>query len=1171
MNDEGSKSIALVQEPYLRTDGSLVKVPNYFSYGSKDARACIWLPFGTQYLAIPQLTNRDISTVQIESKPNYILSSVYLDITHKGDEILANLNKLADFIHSTRQKLILGVDSNAHSPLWGSNSTNKRGEILEEWILTNGFFVANVGSDPTFNGATGKSCVDITIVSENIQIKKWCLRPEAQFTDHIPINFEIPKTMSKVIQSRSFANANWYQFRQTLHKLDRVPRHDLWSVDRLNAAVDQFEEKIITALDVVAPLRRVKIRLNERKPWSADLAFAHQDYCKLKSRDRTDPDQQNQYQAAKRLFRRLHKQHQTDCFNEFTSELVETKQISKLVKNKLDIKPPIGMLDVNGVTTTNGDEVLDALFDRHFPGSTKVKPEAPPNKMVALTKANLKKVAFITPQRVRDSLKSFGQGKAAGDHFKPVVLQNLDDDTIEDLVLIYKVSLLLGIIPNSWKKSRVVFIPKSGKPAGDPKSLRPITLNSFLLKGMEKILMWEMEAQGLPSLHEKQFAFKTGTSIDEALSVAVDKIEQGVLSNQYTLGIFLDISGAFDNIEINACVEGATACGLPQLMIKWLHSLLVGREVTAKINSCSQTRFLVKGTPQGGVWSPKLWNMAINFLLSQINTGPVTGIGFADDMLVLVSGPDPNTLVDLAQPVLDLLQVNARNVGLSFNEQKTEVILFSRKRPNMTRIKQIKMNGQSIPFTSQTRYLGLILDKRLSFLPHIKEKIAKTKRCLHVMHSFTKKKWGPSPRILRLAWLTIARPKLTYGAHVWRHKITSKQQLGRLTKVHRLALTMLAPVHRSAPTAGLELIWQSQPLDLTLEQVALKTYMRIYSKIQPVCNNGNGHLSILYNLLSSYDLADLVKLSDRLNTKNLDRHYLVRDFKHFKMNASEPPGVIQVYTDGSLINDRAGCGVFIDFGNRELSGLEHLGKCASVFQAEILAIDRAADVLMNSSNQHIVFKSDSQAAIRALTNKTVKSSLVKECAQKLNKLCSTNKVELQWIKAHVGLFPNEKADRLAKHGAKFTVDGCEPWLPVPHKSLEQRLNFLIKSKWQHFWSNHPECRQTKDALPSVWSGTLKHFYTYTRETAGQAIQFITGHGNFKRHQCLRGETDDPTCRICLEEDDETPRHLLMDCPGTQWLRRKICGKFSLRKFPRIDVTLRFATSDLVASILRNLL
>ena len=38
MNDEGSKSIALIQEPYLRTDGSLVKVPNYFSYGSKDAR-----------------------------------------------------------------------------------------------------------------------------------------------------------------------------------------------------------------------------------------------------------------------------------------------------------------------------------------------------------------------------------------------------------------------------------------------------------------------------------------------------------------------------------------------------------------------------------------------------------------------------------------------------------------------------------------------------------------------------------------------------------------------------------------------------------------------------------------------------------------------------------------------------------------------------------------------------------------------------------------------------------------------------------------------------------------------------------------------------------------------------------------------------------------------------
>ena len=303
----------------------------------------------------------------------------------------------------------------------------------------------------------------------------------------------------------------------------------------------------------------------------------------------------------------------------------------------------------------------------------------------------------------------------------------------------------------------------------------------------------------------------------------------------------------------------------------------------------------------------------------------------------------------------------------------------------------------------------------------------------------------------------------------------------------------------------------------------------------------------------------------------LFRSFSMRDFKTFKLNTLETPGVIQVYTDGSLINKKAGCGVFIDYGNREYSGLEHLGSCASVFQAEILAIDRAADALKSSSNQHIVFKSDSQAAIRALTNKTVKSSLVKECAHKLNELCSTNKVELQWIKAHVGLFPNEKADQLAKHGAKFTVDGCEPWLPVPHKSLEQRLNFLIKSKWQRLWTNNPECRQTKDALPSVWSSTLKHFNTYTRQIAGQAIQFITGHGNFKRHQSLRGETDDPTCRICLEEEDETPRHLLLECPGTQWLRRKICGKFRLLKYPRIGSTLQFATSDLVASILTGLL
>jgi len=61
------------------------------------------------------------------------------------------------------------------------------------------------------------------------------------------------------------------------------------------------------------------------------------------------------------------------------------------------------------------------------------------------------------------------------------------------LVKIYKESLRTGKIPGSWLETKVVFIPKPGKADYcDPKSFRPISLSSFLLKGLERLIFWHI-------------------------------------------------------------------------------------------------------------------------------------------------------------------------------------------------------------------------------------------------------------------------------------------------------------------------------------------------------------------------------------------------------------------------------------------------------------------------------------------------------------------------------------------------------------------------------------------------------------------------------------------------------------------------------------------------------
>ena len=237
--------------------------------------------------------------------------------------------------------------------------------------------------------------VDITVHTLDIQIRDWAfLSSMAKITDHIPITFKIPKSMTKVIKSRSLAKCDWIHFRHELSKQGELQRYDLWSVDRLNAAVTFLENKIISALDIVAPLKESKIKVRTVKPWSPELSSAYKAYTRSKKLHKDgDLVTYAAMKDARREFRRLHKLHQKASFQEFTEELQENNHVSKFVKNKLDPKPPIGMLDVaDGGITTNGQEVLDILFDKHFPGSTKIKPATPANKMLAFDRKKQAKI-----------------------------------------------------------------------------------------------------------------------------------------------------------------------------------------------------------------------------------------------------------------------------------------------------------------------------------------------------------------------------------------------------------------------------------------------------------------------------------------------------------------------------------------------------------------------------------------------------------------------------------------------------------------------------------------------------------------------------------------------------------------------------------------------------------
>ena len=132
--------------------------------------------------------------------------------------------------------------------------------------------------------------------------------------------------------------------------------------------------------------------------------------------------------------------------------------------------------------------------------------------------------------------------------------------------------MLLRYTPLPWREGRVVFIPKPGKATYQiPKSFRPITLTSFIFKTLEKLINWHLDITHFQTnpLHTKQFAFRVGRSCDEALSLVTDKIERGQANKIMVLGVFLDIQGAFDNVQTQDAIASLYRRGIPDHFIQW--------------------------------------------------------------------------------------------------------------------------------------------------------------------------------------------------------------------------------------------------------------------------------------------------------------------------------------------------------------------------------------------------------------------------------------------------------------------------------------------------------------------------------------------------------------------------------------------------------------------------
>ena len=112
-------------------------------------------------------------------------------------------------------------------------------------------------------------------------------------------------------------------------------------------------------------------------------------------------------------------------------------------------------------------------------------------------------------------------------------------------------------------------------------------------------------------LSESQYEFRAGISTETSLHELVRRVKHCLVRKKPSLGIFLNIVGAFDNVTFRSFVAALRGLGMSKILTSWIENLLRHRTVQVELYGVKVKREVVKGSPQCGILSPFLWNCVL--------------------------------------------------------------------------------------------------------------------------------------------------------------------------------------------------------------------------------------------------------------------------------------------------------------------------------------------------------------------------------------------------------------------------------------------------------------------------------------------------------------------------------------------------------------------------------
>ena len=227
--------------------------------------------------------------------------------------------------------------------------------------------------------------------------------------------------------------------------------------------------------------------------------------------------------------------------------------------------------------------------------------------------------------------------------------------------------------------------------------------------------------------------------------ILMDRITKSLENGEFIIGVFLDFSKAFDTVNHDVLLQKLHHYGIRGSALKWFQSYLSDRQQYVTYNGEESSKKGINcGVPQGSILGPLLFIIYINDLSNVCQH--MMSLLFADDTNLFQRGKDVIQLQQEVEADLNRISEWLKINKLSLNIKKTNFIVFTNKnvpKPDL----QIAIDGHRIDETDHTKFLGVIIDCKLTWKKHISYitgKIAKGLVLLRRPGSYlTNKHWSP--------------------------------------------------------------------------------------------------------------------------------------------------------------------------------------------------------------------------------------------------------------------------------------------------------------------------------------------------------------------------------------------------------------------------------------------